>query len=120
MDSRTDRNGKHGGQVCKLCGREVERLTRHHLIPRSRHRKILNSKKRRQRFDREELNRTVLLCGPCHGKVHQTFTEAELEREYPTIETLASDPDIARFVGWISDKRQGTTEPPSRESAREC
>lgn len=104
---------------CELCGREVERLTRHHLIPRSRHRKILGSKKRRRRFEREELNRTVPLCGPCHRKVHQTFTEAELERRYPMVEALASDPEIERFVHWISDKRQGTTRSSRKQLGRE-
>lgn len=106
----SDSNGR--GRTCELCGREVERLTRHHLIPRSRHRKILGSKKRRRLFDREDLNRTVLLCGPCHRKVHQTFTEAELERHYPTVEALSSAPEIERFVDWISGKRQGTIQAP--------
>jgi len=106
--------GVHDNRTCGLCGREVERLTRHHLIPRSRHRKILNSKKRRQRFSREDLNRTVPLCGPCHRKVHQTFTEAELEREYPTVQALSSHPEMARFVDWISGKRQGAARPPGR------
>ena len=102
-------NGRKEDRLCELCDRELEKLTRHHLIPRSRHRKILGSKKRRRRIDREYLNRTALLCGPCHRKVHQTFTEAELERDYPTVEALASDPEIGRFVDWISGKRQGTT-----------
>lgn len=109
-------NGKREERACKLCGRKVERLTRHHLIPRSRHRKILNSKKRRRQFERDDLQRTVLLCGPCHRKVHQTFTEAELERDYPTVEALASDPEIGRFVGWISGKRQGTVEASAKEA----
>ena len=86
----------------------MQRLTRHHLIPRSRHRKILNSKKRRRRFDREDLDRTVLLCGPCHRRIHQLFTEAELERHYPTLQDLNSHPEVRRFVDWVSDKRQGT------------
>lgn len=102
----SDSNGRV--QDCELCGREVERLTRHHLIPRSRHRKILKSKKRRRAFDREDLDRTVLLCGPCHRRIHQLFTEAELERDYPTLEDLNSHPEIRRFVEWVSDKRQGT------------
>lgn len=50
----------------------------------------------------------MLLCGPCHRHVHQTFTEAELERDYPTLEDLSAHPGIQRFVGWISNKRQGT------------
>lgn len=114
MESPNGKNRSPGGdwgRACELCGREVERLTRHHLIPRSRHRKILKSKKRRRQFDREELNRTVPLCGPCHRKIHQTFTEAELERDYPTVEALASDPEIGRFVDWVSGKRQGTRTP---------
>lgn len=87
-------NGREEDRLCELCGRALERMTRHHLIPRSRHRKILGSKKRRRQFDREYPGRTTPLRGPFHGKVNQTFTEAELERDYPTVEALASDSEI--------------------------
>ena len=87
------------GGACELCGRVVERRTRHHLIPRSRH----GNKRVKRSFSREELHRTVPLCGACH----RTLTEKELEREYNTVEALLSHPDIFRFVRWIERKPHG-------------
>jgi 5-methylcytosine-specific restriction endonuclease McrA len=89
--------------VCGLCGRVVERRTRHHLIPRSRH----TNKRVKKSFSREELNRTVPLCAACHRQIHRTLTEKELEREYNTVEALLSHPDISRFVRWIERKPHG-------------
>ena len=91
------------GGACELCGRVVERRTRHHLIPRSRH----GNKRVKRSFSREELHRTVPLCGACHRQIHRTLTEKELEREYNTVEALLSHPDIFRFVRWIERKPHG-------------
>jgi 5-methylcytosine-specific restriction endonuclease McrA len=91
------------GGACGLCGRVVERRTRHHLIPRSRH----GNKRVKRLFSREELHRTVPLCGACHRQIHRTLTEKELEREYNTVEALLSHPDICRFVRWIERKPHG-------------
>jgi hypothetical protein len=89
--------------VCGLCGRVVERRTRHHLIPRSRH----TNKRVKRLFSREELGRTVPLCTACHRQIHRTLTEKELEREYNTVEALLSHPDILRFVRWVERKPHG-------------
>jgi 5-methylcytosine-specific restriction endonuclease McrA len=91
------------GGVCGLCGRVVEHRTRHHLIPRSRH----GNKRVKRSFSREELHRTVPLCGTCHRQIHHTLTEKEMEREYNTLEALLSHPDISRFVRWIERKPHG-------------
>jgi 5-methylcytosine-specific restriction endonuclease McrA len=91
------------GGACGLCGRIVERRTRHHLIPRSRH----GNKRVKRAFTREELHRTVPLCPACHRQIHRTLTEKELERGYNTVETLLSHPEISRFVRWIEDKPHG-------------
>ena len=96
------RSSESGG-VCELCGRVVERRTRHHLIPRSRH----TNKRVKRSFNREELNHTVPLCTACHRQIHRTLTEKELEREYNTVEALLSHPDIFRFVRWIERKPHG-------------
>jgi hypothetical protein len=88
---------------CELCGRIVERRTRHHLIPRSRH----GNKRVKRSFSREELHHTVPLCGACHRQIHRTLTEKELEREYNTVEALLSHPAISRFVRWIERKPHG-------------
>jgi hypothetical protein len=85
---------------CALCGREVERVTRHHLVPRTRH----ANKKNKKLFDRKEIHDTVDLCSPCHKNIHAHLTEKQLEREYNSLELLASHPDVARFTEWIRSK----------------
>ncbi len=105
--TRTPSPDTRGGR-CALCGREVERITRHHLIPRSRHRRLRKRKRGGRAYRREELERTVPLCGPCHRHVHTVFSEKELESDYNTVEALAAHPQVRRFVDWISDKPHGT------------
>jgi len=91
--------------ACELCGRFVHELTRHHLIPRSRHKK----KRARKKFDRQEMEeRVALLCRPCHRNIHTTIENKELEQEYNTLEALAAHPSIERFTCWIRDKPHGT------------
>lgn len=85
-----------------MCGRVVERRTRHHLIPRTRH----GNKRVKRTFSREELERTVPLCPACHRQIHRTLTEKDMEREYNTVQSLLS-PDISRFVRWIEKKPHG-------------
>lgn len=91
------------GGTCGLCERVVERRTRHHLIPRSRH----GNKRVKARFTREELHHTVALCPACHRQIHRSLTEKELERGYNSVKTLLSHPEISRFVRWIEDKPHG-------------
>lgn len=97
---------------CGLCGRPVSRLTRHHLIPRSRHRK----KRVKRNFTREQMQRVVLLCPACHRQVHKTFTEKELELHYNSIEALLEHADIQRFVRWIENKPHGVARKAERNS----
>lgn len=87
---------------CAICGRE-ERLTRHHLIPRTRH----HNKKNKRDFDRKSVKETVGLCRPCHSQIHSVLTEKQLEREFRTVEQLRAHPDIARFADWIRSKPAG-------------
>ncbi|MEM6258675.1 MAG: hypothetical protein AAF711_02315 [Planctomycetota bacterium] len=85
--------------ACDLCGRAGLALTRHHLIPRKRHRR----RSAIVRFEREEMHtRIAMLCRPCHSTVHATLTEQELEQSFNTLETLAQHPEIAKFVAWVS------------------
>jgi 5-methylcytosine-specific restriction endonuclease McrA len=91
------------GGPCELCGRVVGQRTRHHLVPRSRH----ANKRVKRSFSREELQRTVPLCGACHRQIHRTLTEKELERDYNTVGALLSHPGISRFVRWIEHKPHG-------------
>ncbi|HYG78308.1 MAG TPA: hypothetical protein VEK08_25120 [Planctomycetota bacterium] len=92
--------------LCELCGRRVQSVTKHHLIPRTRHK----NKRNKKNFDREEIHSRVLwLCSPCHKNVHAVLTEKELENQYNTLELLAAHPEIAKFTAWISTKPDGTT-----------
>jgi len=93
------------GGACGLCGRTVQRLTRHHLVPRTRHK----NKRNKKMFHRQEVHRTVELCGPCHRHIHVKIPNKELEREYNTLETLKAHPDVERFVEWVKGKPHGTT-----------
>ena len=84
--------------ACELCRRRGLKLTRHHLIPRKRHRR----RSARQRFDREEMRtRIAMLCRPCHATVHATLSEKELEESFNTLDALSNHPEIARFVDWV-------------------
>ena len=103
-DARGD-FGAAGAGVCELCGRPVRELTRHHLIPRSRHKK----KRVRKSFDRREMEgRIALLCRPCHSNVHAVFENKDLEREDDTVEALTAYPGIERFTRWVRNKPHGT------------
>lgn len=88
-----------------MCRRQVGTLTRHHLIPQTRHK----NRRNKRDFDRSEVKqRIALLCKPCHKHVHATLDNKQLEREFNTVEALAAHPEIARFVDWIAGRPDGT------------
>lgn len=94
-----------GEYQCELCGRKVDEVTKHHLIPRTRH----ANKKNKKDFDRAEVRtRLALFCRPCHKQVHAVLTEKQLERDYNTLESLKTHDEIAKFIDWIKDKPAGT------------
>ena len=92
----------HPMKVCPLCGREIPPAleSKHHLIPKLKGGKTSS-------------DNIVVLHRPCHDKVHAVFTEAQLARSYASVEALLTDPDIAKFAGWIAKRpiefRDGTT-----------
>lgn len=95
-------------QRCELCEREVTEITRHHLIPQTRHR----NRRNKRDFARSDVKgRIALLCRPCHGNIHATFTNKELERRLNTIEALREEPAIERFTNWIRTRPDGTKVP---------
>jgi hypothetical protein len=100
---------------CELCGREVSLLTRHHLIPRTRH----ANKRNKREFDRTEVKKRIAwFCRPCHNHIHALFSEKVLEREFNTLDLLASHPEVVRFVTWIQKKPDGfrpANQPSSRK-----
>lgn len=88
---------------CALCGRAAP-LTRHHLIPKTLHRKP----RYRKRHDRAYLNTAVLwVCRPCHSHLHRTLTERELADQYASRAALLEHPDIRAFAEWLSTKPDG-------------
>jgi hypothetical protein len=88
---------------CALCQRAVLHLTRHHLIPRTVHRRP----RTRRQFTRDQRLTVVLLCRACHKQIHSLFTEVELARTYCSIEALMAHPEVARFAEWVA--RQPST-----------
>ncbi len=93
-----------GGDSCALCGRAGVALTRHHLIPRSRHR----HRATRRRFSRARcVNDILRVCKPCHKQIHALFSEKELADFYHSRERLADHPDMRRFIAWIARKPPG-------------
>lgn len=97
-DMAPDRDSSSDWLRCPLCGREIPPAfeSRHHLIP-----KLKGGKH----------GPIVVLHEICHGKIHSVFTEAELARDYHSIELLLAHPEMAKFVRWVSKR------PPSYRSS---
>ncbi len=90
--------------ICELCQRGEIFVTRHHLIPRTRH----SNKRNQKLFERNDVrNRLAMLCQACHKQIHRVLTEKQMEAEYNTVERLAAVPEIQRFVEWIKNKPPG-------------
>ncbi|MEL7254893.1 MAG: HNH endonuclease [Pseudomonadota bacterium] len=78
--------------VCPLCGRLIPpdvRQSQHHLIP-----KLKGGKG----------GPVVLLHQICHNEIHATLTEAELARDYSTVEALRAHPRLAKFIRWVAKR----------------
>jgi len=84
-DARTPRDML----VCPLCEREIPPSQRdaHHLIPKSKGGRY-----------------TEFLHRVCHRQVHALFKEAELARQYATVEDLLAHSEIQTFVAWVRTK----------------
>lgn len=75
---------------CELCGREVQQVSKHHLVPR------------------EEGGRygpTADLCQPCHSTLHLHFTNRELAVLYNTIPALQQAEPLQKYLNWVKTKR---------------
>mmetsp|Transcript_17096 Transcript_17096/g.25116 ORF Transcript_17096/g.25116 Transcript_17096/m.25116 type:complete len:161 (+) Transcript_17096:122-604(+) len=77
-------------KVCPLCGRDIPPSleSKHHLVPKLKGGRALE-------------NNLVVMHRPCHDKVHAVFTEAQLARDFSTIQLLLANEDIANFAAWI-------------------
>ncbi len=78
--------------TCPLCSRPIPAGTRqstHHLVPKLKGGKA---------------GPTVLLHQICHNEIHASLTEAELAREFCTIEALRAHPRLAKFIAWVAKR----------------
>ena len=91
------RDTPRGDPVCPLCLRPIPPdvpQSRHHLIPRLKGGKG---------------GPTVVLHHICHKEIHAALSEAELARNYATIEALRSHPRLRRFADWVARRPPGFT-----------
>ncbi|MEX0280683.1 MAG: HNH endonuclease [Arenibacterium sp.] len=78
--------------LCPLCGRPIPPgapQSLHHLIP-----KLKGGKG----------GPVVLLHHICHREIHASLSEAELARDYATIEALRAHPRLAKFIRWVAKR----------------
>ncbi|TPE44530.1 HNH endonuclease [Pontibacter mangrovi] len=80
----------NGEQVCELCGREVQHLSRHHLVPRE---------------EGGRYGATADLCQPCHSTLHLTFSNRELAQLYNSIPALQEAEPLQKYLKWVRNKR---------------
>ena len=109
MAPTNEASSLNANDSCELCGRAVgeDSLTRHHLLPRSRARKMKRRRKGRQELKLRNPGKTVALCNPCHRNVHVSIGNAELQRGYDSVEALRNHPGVQRFTEWVRDKPHG-------------
>jgi len=78
--------------ICPLCGRPIPDnvpRSRHHLVPQ---------------LQGGKGGETVLLHHICHKEIHASLTEAELARDYGTVEALRRHPRLAKFIRWVAKR----------------
>ena len=79
---------------CKLCQREMEKLTIHHLIPRQY--------SKRKKLD---IGDTIDVCSPCHRQIHSLFDNKTLAQKLNTIEALQNEPQMKKFLSWVKKQK---------------
>jgi len=99
--------------ACKICLREM-RLTKHHLIPVSRHK----NKKIKAAFSKEQLKETVNICRECHNQIHALVSEKDMAEEYNSFDKLCSHEGIEKYMNWVRDKKPGSKIKVSKPQSR--
>lgn len=75
---------------CPICERDMIKgpsIDKHHFIPKCRGGK-----------------ETQYVHKACHNKIHKTFKEKELEKEFNDPNKVCAHPEIQKFIKWISKK----------------
>ena len=79
---------------CEICQRHRFKLTRHHLIPRAMHDRLL----KQGSCGKHQLNRVAWLCRGCHEFIHHRIKPHVLAQKYPSVELLLRRPDVREWA----------------------
>lgn len=86
--------------TCPLCGRACD-LTFHHLIPRKLHRRTYF----RKHFSKDELNRGINICRPCHNGIHRLYDEMQLAKQFASLQSLQADEALQKHCEWVARQK---------------
>ena len=81
--------------TCPLCLRPIPpdvAQSRHHLVPRLKGGKG---------------GETVLLHQICHDAIHAHLSEAEIARDFASVEALRAHAELAAFLTWVAKRPPG-------------
>lgn len=78
---------------CELCQCEIDKLTVHHLIPKSRI-------KNKYKDIKDDPSNWLWICRSCHDHIHATFSENELRDNYFSKELLLNNSEMQKFIKW--------------------
>jgi 5-methylcytosine-specific restriction endonuclease McrA len=92
-------NSKTLGE-CVTCHR-YSALTRHHLIPKKRH------KKKNGNDQNQDLNEMIWICRKCHDGIHDLYNEQTLANRLNTLEKLIVDEKLKKHFRWVSKCKKG-------------
>lgn len=79
-------------RICELCCRQVESLSRHHLVPKE---------------EGGKYGPTAELCQPCHSTIHLLLDNRELAKNYNSIPALQAAEPLQKYLRWVRNKRIG-------------
>lgn len=86
--------------TCATCCRYTA-LTKHHLIPKKRHKK--NKKTR----DAHNIDAVIMICRKCHDGIHDIYDERTLAEQFNTLEELSTDTALEKHFLWVSKCKKG-------------
>jgi len=86
--------------TCATCFRHTA-LTKHHLIPKKRHKKMKN------RSINVLLDAVIYVCRTCHNGIHDLYDEHTLAKEFNTLEKLCADERLRKHFMWVSKCKKG-------------
>lgn len=72
--------------ICELCHRKIDNLTKHHLLPRE------------EGGCEEHIS---YICSDCHRQIHALYTNKELAIRLDTIDKLKEDEKISKYLKFI-------------------